>query len=512
MAVLYRKYRPQNFAEVLGQKPVTNTLKNQVKRGELSHAYLFTGSRGVGKTSIARILAKAVNCKAVVDGEPCGVCEICTQITQGKFLDLIEIDAASYTGVDNVRDIIEHVKFSPSLGQYKIIIIDEVHMLSKAAFNALLKTLEEPPKHAIFILATTEINKVLPTIISRTQRFDFKALPVLELEKHLKTILEKEQMSFQDGIIQLVAENAEGSVRDSLSLLDKILTLGNDATLDDCRQLLGITDIRLCYELFGMILSGNTENIPEFFDKLFEKGQDLVLFTRDFLDFQRKLLIAKLSQGQITDNEEIVKVSGQVALPNLIYFIRLFLKAYKEIHESPNPAIPLLIASVDAALKQQAGTPASGKVTPKPIRAPVLEQVQVTLKTEEIISQGEVLESREEVGSFGPEVFSTIKDRWMEIADNIRSINSPLANLVKNVQLCGMEGNVVVVGVKFLIHKQSLENVKNFNIINAELGKVTGARTSFRVKVIKDEASAEGFSPTHALTDAIKIFGGELVD
>ena len=512
MAVLYRKYRPQKFGEVLGQKPVTNTLKNQVKREELSHAYLFTGSRGVGKTSIARILAKAVNCKNVQEGEPCGSCEICVQVADGKFLDLIEIDAASYTGVDNVRDIIEHVKFSPSLGKYKIIIIDEVHMLSKAAFNALLKTLEEPPKHAIFILATTEINKVLPTIISRTQRFDFKALSTTELSTHLKNIIAKESIVFEDSILNLVAENAEGSVRDSLSLLDKILTLGSNASLDDCRQLLGITDIRLCFELFGLILSSNTEALPNFFDKLYEKGQDLVLFARDFLEFLRKLLIAKLTKGQISETEEMGSVVEQVNLQNLVYYIRLFLKAYKEIHESPNPAIPLLIASIDAAIKQKGSSTGGGESSAKVAKTEAPKVLSNTIESVKVSASIETTDSASTGGQITEQSYTDLRERWMEVADNIRIINSPLANLVKNVSLCGFEGNTVVLGVRFLIHKQNLENPKNFSIVNDSLGKITGVKTSFRVKEIKDDSPDVGFSPGQAISEAMKIFGGELVD
>src|SRR6266404_4417483 len=202
MAVLYRKFRPQTFAQVVGQKPIIKTLTNQVKIGSVAHAYLFTGSRGEGKTSVARILAKAVNCKRANQrisesanqlGDACGECDVCKAIEAGNFIDLVEVDAASNTGVDNIRDLIEHVRFSPSLGKYKVFIIDEVHMLSKGAFNALLKTLEEPPKHAIFILATTEINKVPATIVSRTQRFDFKALTSADLEKHLQYVAKEEK-------------------------------------------------------------------------------------------------------------------------------------------------------------------------------------------------------------------------------------------------------------------------------------------------------------------------------
>jgi DNA polymerase-3 subunit gamma/tau len=323
MAVLYRKHRPQTFAEVLNQKYIVQALKNQAALGEPAHAYLFTGSRGVGKTSVARILAKAVNClQRTGEGDACGVCESCKQITEGRFLDLLEIDAASNTGVDNIRELIEHIRFAPSSGKYKVFIIDEVHMLSKGAFNALLKTLEEPPKHAIFILATTEISKVPATIVSRTQRFDFKALSKKDLEEHLTSVVQKEGLVLDLAAIALVAENAQGSVRDALSLLDKILTLGDNPSLEECRQLLGFVDIKVSENLLELIETGQAKSLPGFYEELVEKGQDFLVFSRDFLEYLRKILNVKLTSNATSLDEEhgkrfdVIQHANEVKIEN----------------------------------------------------------------------------------------------------------------------------------------------------------------------------------------------------
>lgn len=386
MAVLYRKYRPQTFNEVLGQKYTIQTLKNQVESGQISHAYLFTGSRGVGKTSVARILAKAVNClkrtpttpsrsesghPSLAGGEACGECDVCKAVEQGIFLDLVEIDAASNTGVDNVRELIEHVKFSPSIGKYKVFIIDEAHMLSKGAFNALLKTLEEPPKHAIFILATTEIHKVPATIVSRTQRFDFKRLGLQELESQIEKVLKAEKIKLAKEIVSLIAQNAEGSVRDALSLLEKILSLGSDATLEESEQLLGVTDIAVSIKLLHLILEKNAAALPEFFEQLSEQGLDFTIFNRDFLEFLRKVLIFKITEGQTVaalpeeHQAQLKDLAGRLAIIDAVFFIRLFLRSYKELPFSPSAEIPLLLASLEAQTKTsslQNSPPAGGGV------------------------------------------------------------------------------------------------------------------------------------------------------
>ena len=236
---LYRTYRPQKFEEVAGQKQIIQTLKNAIKDNKIAHAYLFTGPRGTGKTSMAKLLAKALNCKS--EEKPCNCCEACLAISEGSFPDVIEIDAASNNGVDEVRNLIDKVKYAPIEGKYKVYIIDEVHMMSQGAFNALLKTLEEPPAHVIFILATTEPHKVLPTILSRCQRFDFGRISRKDIEERLRDVLAKEDVVYDDGVIELVSELCDGGMRDALSILDQTIAYAGEAiTINDVRSIYGV--------------------------------------------------------------------------------------------------------------------------------------------------------------------------------------------------------------------------------------------------------------------------------
>ena len=300
--VLYRKYRPKNFDEVLGQDIVKTIVRNAVAAGRVSHAYLFTGPRGVGKTTMARLLAKAVNCENPTDGDPDNQCQNCKLIQEGRFLDLIEIDAASYTGVDNVREIIDHVRFSPSMGKYKVFIIDEVHMLSKAAFNALLKTLEEPPAHVIFILATTDIQKVPPTIISRSQQFDFKRVSLADTSRLLKKILLDLGISMPEEAIVLVAQAADGSFRDALSILDQLISFTDgEITLAIAEEILGITRIAAGQKFLDMLIQNQTSDAVKFIKDLVFEGKDISQFLRNFLEYLRLVLLVKLDAQRLSD-------------------------------------------------------------------------------------------------------------------------------------------------------------------------------------------------------------------
>src|SRR5688572_5407431 len=260
--VLARRYRSGNFDELIGQEHIAQTLKKAIDSGRIAHAYLFCGTRGTGKTSTARILAKCLNCESAKKptAEPCGKCNSCQAIARGEDIDVIEIDAASNTGVDNVRDLISNAQFRPARSRFKVYIIDEVHMLSKSAFNALLKTLEEPPEHVKFILATTEAEKVLPTILSRCQRYDFRNIPTREIAAHLKDICKKEKIKAEDDALLLVARAGAGSMRDALSLLDRLLSLGEkDLTVEMIEQLLGLPKSQLIFELAQSIGEGDVK-------------------------------------------------------------------------------------------------------------------------------------------------------------------------------------------------------------------------------------------------------------
>ncbi len=510
MAVLYRKYRPQTFADVLSQKPIVQTLKSQVKSGGFAHAYLFTGSRGVGKTSVARILAKAVNCLNPKDGDACGKCGVCKQIENGQFLDLAEIDAASNTGVENIRELIEHVKFSPTSGKYKVFIIDEVHMLSKGAFNALLKTLEEPPKHAIFILATTEINKVPPTIISRTQRFDFKAYSPADLLPLLEKICAAENFKITAEVLGLIAQNADGSARDALSLLDKVMTLGESPNLEETEALLGITDIAVCENLLELIVLGKANKLPDFFTGLAEKGTDYTILNRDFLEYLRKVLVFKVTNGaqvfNLAENHKakVKELADKLLLNDSIYIIRLFLKSYKDLSSSPAPEIPMLLAALEAAIKKGSLSSAP-TVKPQTFVAGDLVPEPVTQKPQPQIQESIVIEEAGEAMTL-PEV----RIVWPKVIEKIKAINSPLGSLLRNGELLDVLGYKIILGVKFLFNKQNLEHPKNFSLICATFEEVAGKKMTVSAQVFKDEKPQVDTSL--ALSEALKVFGGELID
>ncbi|MGT2757486.1 DNA polymerase III subunit gamma/tau [Streptococcus ovuberis] len=302
---LYRKYRSQSFGEMVGQEVVATTLKQAVASGKISHAYLFSGPRGTGKTSAAKIFAKAMNCPNQVDGEPCNSCHICQQITQGSLEDVIEIDAASNNGVDEIRDIRDKSTYAPSLAEYKVYIIDEVHMLSTGAFNALLKTLEEPTSHVVFILATTELHKIPATILSRVQRFEFKAIQTNAIQNHLAQVLQEEQVSYDNEALAMIARRAEGGMRDALSILDQALSLSAGETVDlaTVEEITGSISLLALDNYVAAILAQDSQTALEQLQTIFEAGKSMSRFAVDLLTYLRDMLLAKsgVEQTRVSD-------------------------------------------------------------------------------------------------------------------------------------------------------------------------------------------------------------------
>lgn len=317
----YRKYRPSTFTEVVGQEHITKTLENAVKSGKTSHAYLFTGSRGTGKTSCAKILSKAVNCQSSVDGNPCNQCEICRGIDNNSILDIIEIDAASNNGVDNIRDLIEEANFTPANAKYRVYIIDEVHMLSIGAFNALLKTLEEPPAHVIFILATTEVHKLPSTILSRCQRFDFKRIPPEAIAERLKEVAEKENLRLSDDGAMLIARIADGAMRDALSLLDRCSSY--DGVIDSAAvaDSAGLAGREYIFELCDCILTKDAAKALEIVNRLYNDSCDMERLLAEMTSHFRNLMVSKAVKNFesmiICSQDEIETIRTQSAKTTL---------------------------------------------------------------------------------------------------------------------------------------------------------------------------------------------------
>ena len=357
---LYRKYRPKNFEDVVGQEHITKTLANQILGGKLSHAYLFTGSRGVGKTSVAKIFAKAVNCEHNVTGSPCGTCDVCKKLEKDDDINVVEIDAASNNRVDDIREIREKVKFAPIGSKYKVYIIDEVHMLSDSAFNALLKTLEEPPEYVIFILATTEVHKLPATILSRCVRFDFRLVPVNTLEKHLSNIFEKEGIECDSDALKVIATAGEGSVRDTLSIADCINAYCNgNITKEDALRILGTTDYDLLISYFEKLENKDIGGILELINNIENLGKNLPVFAKDISRHSRDLLVCKTCEkaNDILALPEDVFArmkaqSEKFSEKQLIGYMKLFSSAEAELRYTLSTKLLLETVSLSAVLEE----------------------------------------------------------------------------------------------------------------------------------------------------------------
>ena len=350
---LYRKWRPKTFDDVAGQEHITTTLRNELKNDRVSHAYLFTGSRGTGKTTCAKILAKAVNCLDIRDGDPCGVCENCRGIDSGEILDVVEMDAASNRGIDDIRAIIDEVAFAPARAKYRVYIVDEVHMLSRDAWNALLKTLEEPPAHVVFILATTEVNKIPETILSRCQRFDFHRISPADISARLCEIAAKENVSLSDEAALLISVIADGAMRDAISLLDRCIGISTDITAEVVRSAAGLAAQGHIFELANCTINKNVRKALEIIDSLYKDSKDMGSLCEELQSHFRSLMLIK-SVGNprelvvMSDREfdAAVAEAAYLSLADIIYYMDVLSKARSAMRDSVSPRTELEMAIV----------------------------------------------------------------------------------------------------------------------------------------------------------------------
>ena len=352
---LYRKFRPTEFGDVKGQDHIITTLQNQIKANRIGHAYLFCGTRGTGKTTVAKIFAKAVNCEHPVDGSPCGECEMCRSIAAGTSMNVIEIDAASNNGVDNIREIREEVAYRPTEGRYKVYIIDEVHMLSIGAFNALLKTLEEPPEYVIFILATTEVHKIPITILSRCQHYDFKRISIETITDRMKELMDTEHVEAEDKALRYIAKAADGSMRDALSLLDQCIAfyMGQKLTYDNVLEVLGAVDTDVFSRLLRKVIDRDVAGVLDVVDDLVMQGRELTQLAADFTWYLRNLLLVKTSDNiedvldVSTENMAQLREEAQMIEPDMLFrYIRIFSELSNQLKYATQKRVMLEVALI----------------------------------------------------------------------------------------------------------------------------------------------------------------------
>lgn len=352
---LYRKWRPTSFQDVKGQEPIVTTLKNQILTGRIGHAYLFCGTRGTGKTTIAKIFARAVNCEHPVDGAPCGECAVCKSIEAGASMNVVEIDAASNNGVDNIREIRDEVQYSPAEGKYRVYIIDEAHMLSTGAFNALLKTLEEPPAYVIFILATTEPHKIPVTVLSRCQRYDFRRITADVLAERLRELADYEQVTIEEKAIRYIAKKADGAMRDAISLLDQCIAfhIGQPLTYEKVLTVLGAVDNEVFSRYLRSTAAADTTQVLLQIEEIVMSGRELSQFVQDFVWYMRNLLLLKTSQvgSEVLDltEEDWVRLqeeSTQVSVDGLMRLIRIYSELFNQMRNATNKRVLLEVAAI----------------------------------------------------------------------------------------------------------------------------------------------------------------------
>lgn len=549
----YQKYRAKNFSEMIGQEHVIGTILQSIKADKLVHAYLLTGPRGIGKTSTARLLAKAVNCEKIAadkkagtesSGEPCNTCGSCTEIAEGKSIDVLEIDAASHNGVEDIRDLIEKARMFPTRSAKKVYIIDEVHMLSKSAFNALLKTLEEPPSHVVFIMATTEVHKIPATILSRAQRFDFKRAQKKDVITNLENIAKSEKIDIDAESLELIAVAANGGHRDAVGLLEQVSSIENKITIDITKKILGIAESVEVYKFVGAIFNNFPEEGLKIAHDLFDKGYDLGEFLKSVIEKTRQVLLTQVSGEMFvedtTENINKIKELGKSATQaQVLEILMIFIGSLSLTKETRNPLLPIEIAVVKACnaaggtIAKETNNVPEAKIAPvlKPASVPekiieakpepvIVQEPAVEIKSEEISIDDIVLE---EVAVVPPvvivekpksepvemtddvpvPVLEMTKDIWQQIIDTTKRENSTLAALLRDARPAQVTKNRLTLGVKFKFHKDKISEPQNTAILEKIVCDVTGCTYTIACEIDSEKKPAAPAAPVGDLEKAV---------
>jgi DNA polymerase-3 subunit gamma/tau len=516
---LYRRYRPQTFSAIVGQEHVTRTLRNAIAAGQVAHAYLLAGVRGTGKTSIARLIAKAVNCPNAKDGEPCDRCESCVAIREGRFLDLIEIDAASNRGIDEMRDLRDKVRFAPSQGQYKVYVIDEAHQLTTEAFNALLKTLEEPPPHAIFVLATTESGKIPATIVSRTQRFDLHRIPHKGVVAQLERILEQEKVHADANALEAIARHAQGSLRDAESMLDMVIAFADGAiTLSEIDALLGASDWEETATLFDALVANDGAKGVELIGRLVDEGRDLRLFVKRAIDHARALVVT-VATGKVPDtaSEQVAaKLRAQsqhLSFEQLARIAKRLVETEQHLRTSDGTPLPLELAILDLVTsnqnvappepKRQADQPASRTTAPQNRQESARRDIPRAAVV--AIAERRVAAEAVAVGAASPVVkLESVRKAWGELVDRAKERSIGKAAQLAKAEPLAIEGTTIVIGFGEEFAR-SLWQDKRRSELEQDLSEILSA--AIRVKCVRQPGVPETATDDPMLRAAIDTLG-----
>jgi len=497
--VIARRYRPQEFQGLVGQDHIRQTLLNSLRSNRLPHALLFTGPRGTGKTSTARILAKAIRCPNAVEFVPCNKCSECEEIASGHSLNVIEIDGASNNGVDAIRELRDTVGYMPSSGKYKLYIIDEVHMLSTSAFNALLKTLEEPPEHVFFVMATTEVHKIPNTILSRCQRFDFRRIPTSLIAKHLETICQADGLKFQPEALGAIARQGDGSMRDSQSLLEQVINFcSGDLTLEKTTDILGLTNRNLLISTWAALLARNTSGVVEQIRNLFHISLDPKIFLQDLLEEIRHTLLLKIAPNQSelvdlpdSEKEQLKQLSTHLSAEDLHFLFDMALKGAQDLARANDPKLVLemvllrmseapRIESLSQLGQGQAVAPRPAQAAPTaPVKAapPVPRAAPIANSAPQVSANAAPAQQVAAPTSAATPVAGATSDKWKQLVEKIKSVNGMIGAQLENVYVTDIKDDVIRVAIpgklKFLFDKLNQPDFKKrvSNYIQTYWGK-----------------------------------------